>query len=66
MFTSSSIDERVQRKALDSYYKEIGLKAKNKARIERCKKFARVDYPIFCVIFVILFSVSGMNQYYNA
>ena len=63
IFFFSSVDERVQRKALDEYYREIGEQAKNKKRIDRCKKFARVYYPGFCVAFVIIFWFLGIKKY---
>jgi len=53
-----SKDEKNQQKAMTSFYAKAAKKNEKKIRI--CKMFARTIYPMFCIIFVVLFWATGM------
>jgi len=56
-----SKDEKKQQKAMNSFYEKAAKK--NEKKIRFWKTFARRIYPIFCIIFIILFWVLGMVVY---
>ena len=40
-------------------------KKKNQRKIKFCKTFLRVIYPIFSLVFILLFWMVGLVQYYK-
>ena len=60
---SRAVDERTQQRAMGEFYDNI--KVENLHKIKICKTFVRVIYPVFCVIFVILFWMTGLVHYYQ-
>ena len=63
---SRSRNEAIQTEALKEYYKKIDATNKNKKRIIFFKKFSKVYYPFFCVVFVVTFWTFGLKNYYEA
>ena len=57
-----STNEVVQQQALKDFYKEIEASNRNKRKIETCKRFSRVYYPTFCILFVATFWVMGIQN----
>ena len=60
---SRAVNERTQQRAMGEFYDNI--KVENLHKIKICKTFVRVIYPVFCVIFVILFWMTGLVHYYQ-
>ena len=62
-YFSRSKSEIIQQEALRDYYREVNKRQHNKTKIKRCKRFTQVYYPIFCIVFVIMFWAFGMKEY---
>ena len=60
-----NVDEQKQRRALQEFYENEGLKQKNETRIKNLKTFSKVINPLFCIGFVIIFWAVGMQHYYQ-
>lgn len=57
-------DEKVQQAAMKIFY-QAASKNQNKKKVRRCKQFLRVIYPTFCVVFIVLFWIIGLFNYYK-
>ena len=44
---------------------QAASKNKNKKRVKQCKYFLRVIYPSFCIVFIVLFWIIGLFNYYK-
>ena len=60
-----NVDEQKQRRALQEFYENEGLKQKNETRIKNLKTFSKVINPLFCIGFIIIFWAVGMQHYYQ-
>ena len=59
-----SRNEKDQQSAMSIYYGKAN-KNKNEQKIKLCKTFLRVIYPTFSVVFIILFWMVGLVQYFK-
>ena len=59
-----SKDEKIQQSAMKIFY-EKASKNKNKNRVKQCKTFLRVIYPSLCLIFISLFWIIGLINYFK-
>ena len=41
----------------------MSAKNQNEKKIQSCKRFTRVYYPIFCLVFVVVFWAWGIKVY---
>ena len=60
-----NVNERKQKEALQEFYENETLKQNNQNRIKSLKTFSRVINPLFCIGFVIVFWVVGMQHYFQ-
>ena len=56
---SRSPNEQLEREALRNHFTGMN---KNKDRIKQCKKFTKVIYPTACILFIVLFWITGMAK----
>lgn len=56
--------EKDQQNAMSIYYGKAN-KNKNEKKIKLCKTFLRVIYPTFSIVFIVLFWIVGLVQYYK-
>ena len=40
-------------------------RARNRVKIDRARYFLRTTYPLFCIIFIILFWMLGLFHYFS-
>ena len=62
-----SIDERQQQRSMKLFYERQAQKRKeaNARKIKKMKKFTLVINPMFCLGFIVVYWVVGLNQYYK-
>ena len=63
-FNFRAKDEKAQQAAMKIFY-QAASKNKNKKRVKQCKYFLRVIYPVFCIVFILLFWIIGLFNYYK-
>jgi len=59
-----SVDEKVQQKALKSFYDRVDVDNKRKKHLERCQRFTLVYNPMLALIFVAAYWIIGLFHAY--
>ena len=62
-FFFRSINERSQQISMKTFYAEA--KKKNMRKIKLCVSFLQVIYPIFSIVFIVLFWMVGLVNYFK-
>ena len=57
-------DEKLQKAAMKIFY-QAASKNNNKKKVKQCKYFLRVIYPSFSIVFIVLFWIIGLFNYYK-
>ena len=58
-----SKNEKTQQKSMHSFYEKARLK--NKRKIKICVTFLRIIYPMFNIVFIAIFWMVGLVNYFK-